>query len=136
MPWVRGVRLIDLARHRDSRGSLLAFGGNPQLPFPVKNVYFILDCPPGAIRAEHATSANTAIIALNPAITVDLDNGSEQESQRLTRPDTALIIKAGVWMRLREFARETKVVVLSSKPFREMRQFQGPQPTLLDDVEP
>ena len=129
---MRGVSRIDLGCHTDSRGSLLAFGGDPQLPFPVKNVYFILDCPPGASRAGHATSNHTAIIALNPPITVDLDNGSEQESQQLTRPDTALIVRAGVWLRLRELGPESKVVVLSSKPFGEMEHFDGPQPALLD----
>lgn len=133
---MRGVQLVDLDRHSDSRGSLLAFGSDSPIPFDVKNIFLIVDCPPDAIRAEHASSSHTAIIALTSAVTIDLDNGSERGSQRLTRPDTALIIRAGVWLRLREFSRWTTVVVLSSKPFGDMRHFGQPEPTLLDDLEP
>ena len=133
---MRGVHLADLERHTDSRGSLLAFGAGSQLPFEVKNVYFMLDCPPEAVRAEHATSNHTAIIALSPAVTVDLDNGSEQESHRLTTPDTALVISAGVWLRLREFGEQTRLVVLSSKPYEAMKHFDRPAPELLEDAGP
>src|SRR5256885_16038937 len=110
---MRGIQLVDLDRHTDSRGSLLAFGADVRIPFDVKNVYFILDCPPGAVRAEHATSSNEAVIALTSAVTVDLDNGSEQESLRLDRPDKALILEPGVWLRLREFTEDTTLVVLA-----------------------
>ena len=133
---MRGVRLAQLDRHTDARGSLLAFGSRAPIPFEVKNIYFILDCPPGAVRAEHATSNHTAIIALNPPVTIDLDNGSEQESHRLTKPDTVLVISAGVWLRLREFSEETRLVVLSSKPYGAMEHFDRPAPELLEGAGP
>jgi hypothetical protein len=133
---VRGVRLVDLGRHADARGSLLAFGNQPPLPFDIRNVYFILDCPPDAIRAGRAGSGDTAIIALRSGVTVDLDNGRERGSERLSKPDTVLVVKAGVWHRLREFSRETTLVVLSSLPFREAQHFDHPKPALVDEVQP
>lgn len=133
---VRGVQLLELDRRTDSRGSLLHFGSDSPIPFDVRNVYFIVDCPPDATRAEHANSNHSAIIALSSAVTVEVDNGSERGTHRLTDPDSALIVRAGVWMRLREFSRETCVVVLSSKPWEETRHFEGPEPTLLDDAGP
>jgi WxcM-like, C-terminal len=133
---MRGVELLDLGRHTDDRGALLAFAGNPQLPFEVQNVYFILDCPPAAVRAEHSTSNDSAIIALSSSVTVDLDNGSERQSHRLTAPDTALIVRAGVWLRLRDFSDQTRIVVLSSAPYDEMDHSDGPAPELLDELEP
>jgi hypothetical protein len=131
---VRGVQLVELDRHADSRGSLLHFGTDSPIPFEVRNVYFIVDCPPDATRAEHANSNDSAIIALSSAVTVEVDNGGERWSHRLTEPDAALVVRAGVWLRLREFSRETCVVVLSSKPWEETRHFDAPEPTLLDDA--
>jgi WxcM-like, C-terminal len=131
---VRGVQLVGVHRHSDQRGSLLAFDGDTGLPFDVKNAYFILDCPPDAVRAEHAVAQHEAIIALSSSVTVDLDNGSERESIRLTGPDAALIVSPGVWLRLREFTPETRLAVLSSKAYGEMRHFSEPQPSLVDEA--
>ena len=133
---VRGVQLLKLDRHADSRGSLLHFGTESPLPFEIRNVYFLVDCPPGATRAEHANSNHSAIIALSSAVTVDVDNGGEQASHRLTESDSALIIMAGVWLRLREFTPQTCVVVLSSKLWEETTHYEVPQPSLLDDAGP
>jgi hypothetical protein len=129
---VRGVELVELDRHRDSRGSLLAFGGHPQVPFEVRNAYFILDCPADAVRAEHATSGDTAIVALSSSVRVDVDNGSEQATHELSSADIALLIRAGVWLRLSGFDDRTQLVVLSSQSYSEMTHFDAPQPALLD----
>jgi hypothetical protein len=37
---VRGVELLELDRHTDARGSLLAFGDGSQIPFEVRNVWW------------------------------------------------------------------------------------------------
>ena len=129
---VRGVRLVHLDRISDSRGSLLPFGSTP---FDVKNVFFIRDCPPGAIRAEHATSSEEVIVALSSAVTVDLDNGTEQEFLRLTSPDQALVVSPGVWVRLREFTEETALVGLSSEAHADVERFDRPNPALLEHAE-
>jgi hypothetical protein len=131
---VRGVELLELGRHTDARGSLLAFGDDSPIPFDVRNVYFILDCPSDAIRAGHATANHSLIVALSDAVTVEVDNGSERGEHRLTRPDAGLLVRAGVWLRLSGFSGRTRLVVLSSKPYDEMNHFDGPEPALLDDA--
>jgi hypothetical protein len=88
------------------------------------------------VRAEHAVSQHEAIIALSSTVTIDLDNGSERESVCLSGPDTALIVSPGVWLRLREFTPETRVVVLSSEAYEEMRHFPEPQESLVDEAGP
>lgn len=131
---MRGVELLDLGRHTDARGSLLAFGDDSPIPFGVRNVYFILDCPSGAVRAEHATAGHSVIVALSDAVTVEVDNGSERDEHRLSRPDMALLVRAGVWLRLSGFSARTRLVVLSSKAFDERAHFDGPEPALLDEA--
>jgi hypothetical protein len=131
---VRGVELLELDRHADARGSLLAFGDGSRIPFEVRNVFFILDCPDDAVRAGHAAASDSLIVALGPGVTVELDNGSEQDSHRLTNPATGLLVRAGVWLRLSEFAEGTRIVVLASKPYGEMHHSDEPQPALLDEA--
>jgi quercetin dioxygenase-like cupin family protein len=133
---VRGVELVVLERHSDRRGSLLAFSGDTGLPFEVENVYFIVECPPDAVRGEHAPSHREAIIALSGSVTVDLDNGSEQESIRLAGADSALVISPGVWLRLREFTPETRLAVLSNEVHEEMTHYPEPRPELVDGAGP
>jgi hypothetical protein len=133
---MRGVELLELGRHSDARGSLLAFGGESPIPFEVRNAYFILDCPSDSVRAEHATSGDTAIIALSSSVIVDVDNGSEQATHELSRPDAALLIRSGVWLRLSGFRDQTRLVVLSSVSYGEMTHFDAPRPDLLEAVEP
>ena len=125
-----------LLRSRPQVRILLGALSPPALLAAPRSRYFIVDCPPDATRAEHANSNHSAIIALNSSVTVEVDNGSERGTHRLTDPDSALIVRAGVWMRLREFSRETCVVVLSSKPWEETQHFAGPEPTLLDHAGP
>jgi len=131
---MRGVRPVDLTRHTDERGSLVAFAWHSEVPFDVRNVYFILDCPPDAVRAGHAGSDDKALIVLNSSVTVELDNGSERQHRELSGPGTALVIQAGVWLRLKDFTPDTVIAVLASQPHDEATYFDAPAPALLDAV--
>jgi hypothetical protein len=131
---MRGVRSVDLTRHTDGRGSLVAFAGHSQVPFDVRNAFFILDCPPDAVRAGHAGSGDQALIVLNSSVTVELDNGSERQLRELSGPETALVIHAGVWMRMKDFTPDTVIAVLASQPHDETTHFDAPAPALLDAV--
>jgi hypothetical protein len=131
---MRGVRSVDLTRHTDGRGSLIAFAGHSEVPFDVRNVYFILDCPPDAVRAGHAGSDDKALIVLNSSVTVELDNGSERQLRELTGPETALVVQAGVWLRLKDLAPDTVIAVLASLTRDETTYFDAPAPELLDAV--
>jgi len=125
---------MGLDRHADSRGSLVAFEGGWPVPFEIKNVFFILDCPPNAVRAEHAVSSDTALIAVRSAVTVDVDNGRERHSLRLDQPDRALVVRAGVWLRLREFDEHTVLAVLASQAYADRTYSDEPIPGLLDSI--
>ena len=93
-----------------------------------------VDCPDDAFRAGHAAASDSLIVALGPGVTVELDNGSERDSHRLTDPATGLLVRAGVWLRLSEFGEGTRLVVLVSKPYGEMNHSDAPQPALLDEA--
>ena len=131
-----GVRIVDLERHGDGRGSLLAFTDTAPLPFVVRHAYFIVDCPPDAVRAGHAISSPKALVAVCAGVTVDMDNGIEQQSFRLSGPDKALVIGAGVWLRLREFDERTAIAVFASQVHAEMTYYDQPVPALVARDDP
>lgn len=126
-----GVTLVDLPRHADSRGCLVALEEGKFLPFEVRRVFFMWCVPASAVRAEDAISSHEALIALQGGVTLDLDNGDEQMSIHLSRPDQALCMHAGVWVRMRNFSKEAIILVAASQKHSETKRFGEPQPQLL-----
>ncbi len=131
---LRGTKLVKLPDHADSRGCLIALDRDQSLPFDVRRVYCIYQGHPKSIRGEHATSADCALVALQGSVDVDLDNGQEQASMRLSRTDQALCIHAGVWLRLRNFMDEAIVLVAASQLYAESAYFEHPNPELLKSI--
>ena len=64
-------------------------------------------------------------------MTVDLNNGDSRMSLRLDDPSTALLVKAGVWLRLRDFLSDCLIAVMAPLPHAETGRFDTPQPHLL-----
>jgi hypothetical protein len=121
-----GTKLVKLPKHADSRGFLIALDRDQSLPFDVRRVYCIFRGGAKSVRGEHATSAHCALVALQGVVHVDLDNGQEQRALRLARPDQALCIHAGVWLRLRDFAEDAIVLVAASQLYAESEYFDRP----------
>jgi dTDP-4-dehydrorhamnose 3,5-epimerase-like enzyme len=124
---VAGARVIELERHTDPRGSLVAFTEAAAVPFTVRHAYFIVDCPSDAVRAEHAQSCEELLVAVSGAVTVDLDTGRERASVRLDGPEQALHVSAGVWLRLRDFSDDAALAVLASQVYEEMTHSDAPR---------
>jgi dTDP-4-dehydrorhamnose 3,5-epimerase-like enzyme len=123
---VHGTWLVTVPRHADERGFLIALDRDQSLPFEVRRVYCIYPGAPDAVRGEHATSAHCALVALQGSVEIDLDNGREQGSVRLSRTDQALCIHAGVWLRVRDLSPSAIVLVAASRPFAESVYYHGP----------
>jgi dTDP-4-dehydrorhamnose 3,5-epimerase-like enzyme len=131
---LRGTKLVKLPDHADSRGCLIALDRDQSLPFDIRRVHCIYQASAKSIRGEHATSAHCALVAVQGAVDVDLDNGQEQTSLRLSRSDEALCIHAGVWLRLRNFVDEAIVLVTASRLYAESAYFDHPNPELLRSI--
>lgn len=127
---MKGVSVIDLVSHADQRGRLTVFDPR-QLPFEVRHVFFIHDVPGSAVRGEHAGSADEALIAIQGDVLVDLDNGEEQMTVHLARPDQVLYIHAGVYLQLRKFSPQAILLAVASQPYDDWLRFDEPQPQLL-----
>jgi len=133
---IKGVSLISVAEHVDHRGCLAFLEYPTSLPFVVKRMFTLTECPDNAARAEHSNPADQVIIAAAGAVHVELDNGHDKKNYRLDKKSgSALWIRAGVWVRLRGFEPQSVVIVLSPIEYNASAQFDAPQPHLIVDPE-
>ncbi len=113
---------LQLQRHGDARGSLVALEGmSEQIPFEVKRVYYIYDTTPGTIRGKHAhKELKQVLICISGACTIEceLPNGGKV-SHRLDWPDKGLLIEGLVWREMKDFSKDAVLLVLASEHYDE-----------------
>ena len=114
----KGVQLIELPHYLDKRGLLCFLEENVQIPFPVQRVFWITDVPEGKVRGGHAHwTCDEAVFAVTGSFEIEVDDGSQHFTTRLSSPERGLTIPAGVWCELRDFAPGTVCVVMASQPY-------------------
>ena len=113
-----GVRLIAIPGVRDSRGSLSFMEGEVHIPFPIARVFFLYDIPEGASRGDHShRSCAEVVFAVHGAFTMEVDDGTQRMAVRMDRPDVGILIPAGIWCRLLDFAEGTVCAVMASEKY-------------------
>lgn len=75
-------------------------------------------------------TSHEALVALRGEVTIDLDNGEEKMSMRLSHPNQALCVHAGVWLRIRDFSEGAIILAAASRKHGETVRFKEPQPQL------
>lgn len=131
MQHIRGVHTIDLEICHDARGDLVALDERSNLPFPLRRVFYMKIDDPKITRANHATSSDLLITVVSGAATIDLDNGEERCALRLASPGYGVWTVPGIYIRLRDFAADTVLLVCASVQFSDTRYFPTPQPDLI-----
>ncbi len=117
---VQDSRLVEIPTHHDREGNLTAVNAGRELPFALKRLYYVYDIPYGSQRGGHAhKELKQWVIAASSSFDILLDDGREQKSFRLDRPNQALEIPAGIWREISGFASGAVVLVLASAEFSE-----------------
>jgi UDP-2-acetamido-3-amino-2,3-dideoxy-glucuronate N-acetyltransferase len=129
---VRGVRLIDIPKIEDLRGSL-SFGEiEAQLPFIPKRFFVIHDVPSKEIRGEHAhRKLQQLLICLKGSVSCVVDDGKNRAEIRLTSPQQALLVPPRVWAIQYRYSPDAVLLVLASDKYsaedyvRDYDEFQA-----------
>ncbi|MDD3160538.1 MAG: FdtA/QdtA family cupin domain-containing protein [Bacteroidales bacterium] len=112
-------RLITLPKEHNRAGNLTALNSSKDLSFDIKRVYYTYDIPSGASRGGHAHLALFQyVIAACGSFEVLLDDGTNQKTVRLNRPDVALLIVPGIWRELHDFSSGAVCLVLASELYQ------------------
>jgi dTDP-4-dehydrorhamnose 3,5-epimerase-like enzyme len=107
-------------RHQilDSRGCLEFIEFDSSFPFTPKRVYFLSDVPSGQNRGLHAhKELEQVIVCLQGSLDFEVDDSRRQELFHLSSDSDGYYIPPGVWRELRNFAKNTVVMVIASKHF-------------------
>lgn len=128
---IPGVMLLRQRVHADRRGSLVSLEGDDSLPFPLERVFFMRVDRAGTVRGGHANSCDEYIVPIGGCVVVDVDNGEDRASVRLSDPGRGLWVRAGILIHLREFEAGTTLLVCASARYGETRHFAQAQPHLV-----
>lgn len=120
--------VIDIPKVHDTRGNLSVIQENA-LPFEMKRVYYLYDIPSGGRRGGHShLEQHEFLIALSGSFDVILNDGKEQKTVTLNKPNVGLLIPNGIWRELENFSSGSVCLVLASDVFKEedyIRDFEG-----------
>ena len=116
------VKEIVLPEHGDDRGNLIALEElGEQVPFEVKRVYYAFDTQPGSVRGNHAhRELRQLVICVSGAFSFvcELPDGTRTE-YRLDWPNKGLLIEGMVWREIKDFSKDSVMLVLASEHYNE-----------------
>ncbi|WOI22863.1 sugar 3,4-ketoisomerase [Nonlabens ulvanivorans] len=113
------AKIIDVPKITDPRGNLAVIEGDT-IPFKMERVYYLYDVPSTSQRGGHAhKELRQLIIALSGSFDVVLDDGKEQKTITLNKPDKGLLIPTMVWRELENFSSGSVCMVVASMEFSE-----------------
>ncbi|EAK7841085.1 FdtA/QdtA family cupin domain-containing protein [Campylobacter jejuni] len=113
-------KVLNFNSKSDLRGSLIALENLKELPFEIKRIYYIYDTKPDFPRGAHAhKNLEQVLIAIDGSCEVLLNDGKNQASVILNRPDKGLYIGKNMWRDMKNFSYGAKLLVLASDFYDE-----------------
>ncbi len=114
----RGCRIIELKERVDQRGKLSFAEAQREIPFDIERVFWIYDVPEGKERGSHAhNECAEVVVPVQGEFDMVVDDGTTQATLHMDSPHRGVLIPAGVWCSLRNFAPGTICVVMASHPY-------------------
>lgn len=119
MTTIHNCTVLDITKVHDTRGNLSVIQGNA-IPFEMKRVYYLYDIPSGGRRGGHShKNCQELLVALSGSFDVVLNDGTEQKTVTLNKPNIGLLIPNGIWRELENFSSGSVCLVLASELFEE-----------------
>ncbi len=113
-------KFIDLPKHFDQRGSLIALESNKEIPFDIERVYYIFDNKSDVPRGFHAHKhLKQVAICLHGSCKFTLDDGLSREEYIIKNNHQGILIEEMIWREMSDFEDGTIVLVLASEAYSE-----------------
>jgi len=126
---ISDIKLINLPKIEDPRGSLSFIEEESQIPFKIERTYWIYDVPGGQSHGGYAfIKQHEFIVALSGSFDITVEDGKEERTYSLNRSYYGLYIPNGIWRKLENFSTNSLAIILSSSIFSEddyIRDYQG-----------
>lgn len=109
------IHIIELPKNKDPRGNLSVIESGVDVPFKVMRNYWIYDVPSGMWRDGHAfKEQHEFIVALSGSFDVVVNDGKQEQTFHLFRPQIGLYIPNMTWRQIDNFSTNAVALVLSS----------------------
>lgn len=114
------IKVIDLLKHGDERGQLIAIENLKDIPFDVKRIYYIFDTKKGVRRGFHAHyDLKQLLICVSGSCYIHLDDGHDKKEILLDNPSKGLLIEGLVRREMYDFSDDAVLLVLASDFYDE-----------------
>jgi acetyltransferase-like isoleucine patch superfamily enzyme/dTDP-4-dehydrorhamnose 3,5-epimerase-like enzyme len=113
-----GVQVIDIPRHVDMRGSLVAAEVGGALPFEPQRYFVVFAVPSQHVRGEHAHRRCWQFLTcVAGSVLVHLDDGTSRHEVALSSPDRGVVVPPMVWASQFRYSSDAVLVVLASHAY-------------------
>lgn len=114
------IKLVQLQKHGDDRGSLVALEDQRNVPFSIKRAYYLFGTKEGVRRGFHAhKKLQQMAIVVRGQCRFHLDDGKEQVELLLDNPAQGLMIPPGLWHEMYDFSSDCVLLVLANEHYDE-----------------
>ena len=110
------IERVQLQRHGDHNGMLVALEQERNVPFKIRRVYYLFGTKRGIRRGQHAHRNLTQMaIALRGSVTFLLDDGTGPVETILDDPSQGLMMGRMLWRELYNFSEDCVLMVLADQ---------------------
>ncbi len=110
------IERIQLQKHGDSRGMLVALEHDRNVPFEIRRVYFLFATTSGVHRGQHAhRHLNQLAVTVRGSVTFLLDDGSGPVEVVMNDPSQGLLLGSMVWREMYDFSDDCVLMVLADQ---------------------
>jgi dTDP-4-dehydrorhamnose 3,5-epimerase-like enzyme len=114
------IKLIQLQKHGDERGSLVALEDQKNVPFQIRRVYYLFGTGAGVRRGFHAhRQLNQLAIVVRGSCRFHLDDGRERIDLLVDNPAQGLLLPPMLWHEMYDFSEDCVLMVLADAHYDE-----------------
>ena len=117
---VNDCKIVQLNKIHNRAGNITIIENNLDIPFEVKRIYYLYDIPSNETRGGHAhKELYQLIIGASGSFNINLNDGVNDKTILLNRPDIGLLIVPGIWRDLSDFSSGSVCLVFASEIYSE-----------------
>lgn len=117
---VNDCKIIQLSKIHNRAGNITIIENNLDIPFEVKRIYYLYDIPSNETRGGHAhRELYQLVIGASGSFNINLNDGVNDKTIFLNRPDFGLLIVPGIWRDLSDFSSGSVCLVFASEIYSE-----------------
>ena len=117
---VDDCKTIQLSKIHNKAGNITIIENNLHIPFEVNRIYYLYDIPSNETRGGHAhKELYQLIIGASGSFNINLNDGVNDKTIFLNRPDFGLLIVPGIWRDLSDFSSGSVCLVFASEIYSE-----------------